>query len=96
MEEKRKNDDRITALEYGQENLDKCVTSVETKLDKILTNHLPHIQDGITDMGDKIIKEMKTSYVSKDRFSPIEKLVYGMSGVILTGVVVAILALVIK
>jgi len=96
MEEQRENDTRITALECGQKNIDKCVTGVEIKLDKILTNHLPHIQKEILNIGDKIVKEIKTSYVSKDRFSPIEKLVYGMSGVILSGVAVAILALVLR
>jgi len=94
--ERRKSDERIVKLEYGYENLDKCVSGIEIKLDKILTNHLPHIKQEITDMGDKIVTEIKDSYVSQDRFSPIEKLVYGMAGVILTGVVVAILALVIK
>lgn len=42
-----------------------------------------------------VIEELKT-YVTIDRFSPVEKIVYGFTGIILTGVVVALLALVIQ
>lgn len=41
-------------------------------------------------------KEIKTCYVSIDRFIPVEKLVYGLTGIILIAVVGAILALVIN
>jgi len=61
-----------------------------------LTGGLKHGSNKSVGHKIKIVKEIKTSYVSKDRFSPIEKLVYGMSGVILSGVAVAILALVLR
>ena len=45
---------------------------------------------------NKFRDEMKNCYVSIDRFSPIEKLVYGMVGCILVAVVGALVALVIN
>lgn len=41
-------------------------------------------------------KEVKDCYVSIDRFIPVERLVYGMTGVILLAVVGAVMALVIN
>lgn len=41
-------------------------------------------------------KEIKNCYVSIDRFTPIERLVYGMTGVILIAVIGALVALVIN
>jgi len=44
----------------------------------------------------KEIKEiLKTDYVTKDEYDPIKKLVYGLVGLILIGVVGALLSLVI-
>lgn len=43
------------------------------------------------------IKELiQEQYVTKEEFGPIKKLVYGMVGLILTGVMVGILALILK
>jgi hypothetical protein len=64
----------------------------------------------IEDCNERIKKELKDAvehklgpsescreaFVSRDRFWPIEKVVYGLVGLILTGVVGAIIALVIK
>ncbi len=41
-------------------------------------------------------KEMKDCYVSIDRFLPVEKLVYGMAGIVLVAVVGSLIALVIN
>jgi hypothetical protein len=40
-------------------------------------------------------KEVKDCYVSLDRYLPVEKLVYGMAGVVLLAVVGALVALVV-
>jgi len=96
MEDDKKIDHRITALEYGHENLNKCVVDLDTKMDKIINNHLPHIQKSIDEQGDKIVREIKDTFVSKERFSPIEKIVYGMVGLVLTAFLVGLIALIIK
>lgn len=44
----------------------------------------------------EIKSQLKTGFVSKQEFEPIKKIVYGLVGLILTSVVVAILALVIQ
>lgn len=45
---------------------------------------------------DKIIEKLDRNYVTKAEFAPVQKIVYGMVALILTGVVVALLALVIR
>ena len=45
---------------------------------------------------DEIKTEMKKCYVSKEEFNPIKRLVYGAVGVILTAVLGAIVAFVIR
>lgn len=40
--------------------------------------------------------EIRSCYVSNDRFNPVEKLVYGMTGVILLAVFGALVALVVN
>ena len=47
-------------------------------------------------MNLKELAEDLKNYVTLDRFNPVEKLVYGATGIILTGVVVALLAIVLK
>lgn len=50
----------------------------------------------MNDRFDSIEKRMCTDYVTKDRYTPVERLVYGMVGVILLAVVTAIVALVVN
>ena len=45
---------------------------------------------------DKIEHNMCANYVTKDRYAPVEKLVYGLTGIILVAVIGAIIALVIN
>jgi hypothetical protein len=42
-----------------------------------------------------IVKQLE-KYVTLDRFNPVEKIVYGFTGIVLTTVMLAILALIIK
>ena len=44
----------------------------------------------------KYINDELEHYVTLDRFTPVERIVYGGVGLILTGVIVAVLALVIR
>lgn len=50
-----------------------------------------YIQKTVTEMNDKL----DAHYVTKDQFEPVRNLVYGMVGIILTAVVVAIIKLII-
>lgn len=45
---------------------------------------------------DEINIKLDAHYVTKDEFEPIRMLVYGMAGLILTGVVIALISLVLK
>lgn len=94
--EEQKISKRITVLECKQESMDRCLTGLDDKIDKILTNHLPHIQKSIEEQGDKIVAKIEERFVSKERFKPIEKIVYGMVGLILTAFALAIIALIIR
>ena len=53
---------------------------------------LKTIYDAIQDLRE----EVKSTYVTKDEFNPVRSILYGMVGLILTAVVVAVLAQVIK
>lgn len=50
----------------------------------------------MNDRFDSIEKKMCTDYVTKDRYTPVERLVYGMVGFILIAVIGSIIALVIN
>ena len=45
---------------------------------------------------DKIMEKLDKNYVTKDEFAPVQKIVYGLVTLILTGVVLALLALVVR
>ena len=44
---------------------------------------------------DERLKAMEENYVTKDEFEPVKRVVYGMVGLLLSGMVLAIIALVI-
>ncbi len=50
----------------------------------------------IKDKLDNIENQVGSSYVTKDEFEPIKRVVYGMVALILTGVVGGLIALVVK
>jgi len=53
---------------------------------------LKTIYDAIQDLRD----EVKQTYVTKDEFTPVRMVAYGLVGTILTGVLIAILTTVVK
>lgn len=53
------------------------------------------INDFRSEMNDRFDK-IESCYVTGDRFNPVEKLVYGMTGIVLVAVVGAVIALVIN
>lgn len=50
----------------------------------------------MNDRFDGIEKRMCTDYVTKDRYTPVERLVYGMVGVILLAVIGGLISLIIN
>lgn len=70
---------------YSQRDLDKA------KADGQLLSDVASIKDKVIN----IEKKLESNYVTRDEFTPIKNLVYGLVGLILTGVVMALLGLVI-
>lgn len=58
---------------------------------EVIANEMKHISDDVRE----IKSTLKGSYVSKDEFEPIKRLVYGLVSLILTAITVAVLGLVI-
>jgi wobble nucleotide-excising tRNase len=51
-----KNEERISKLEQAHTDLRDNVMKLDDKIEKIMTNHLPHIQDGINDIKVQMAK----------------------------------------
>lgn len=66
--------------------MDKNPTSLD-----VIANEMKHISADVTE----IKTTLRGSYVSKDEFEPIKKLVYGLAGLVLTSVAVGVVGLVI-
>ena len=60
----------------------------------LLGNDIAHIKEDISEIKASF-KDIKTFYLTKDEFSPVRNIVYGMVGLILIAVVGAIVALVV-
>lgn len=58
----------------------------------LIQQDLTYIKANVDDIKDK----MENNYVTQEEFKPIRNIVYGMVTLILTGVVGALLALIIK
>lgn len=63
----------------------------ETKL-AVIANDIGYIKKDMSDIKETLTK----SYVSREEFEPIKRLVYGLVSLILVAVVVALLALIIQ
>ena len=90
--------DRLLVLEYKSETMEKRLDGLCEDVNKIMTNHLPHIQDGINDLGNKITErfdkfdeKLEKKYASKLT----EKIVYGLVTLIISAVVIALISLVV-
>lgn len=93
---------RISKLETEVAVVKSNINGLSASINLIMTNHLPHIQDGIDKLGGKIddkfnslCENMDKKYVNKEEFKPVKIVVYGLVGIILTGVVGALIGLVI-
>lgn len=63
----------------------------QSKNIEVIANDISYIRDDLTE----IKSTLRGSYVSKDEFEPIKKIVYGLVGLILVAVVGAVMGLVI-
>lgn len=58
----------------------------------VMANDVGYIKKAIDDLAQKV----DNGYVTKEQFAPIQKLVYGLVGLILVSVIVALLSLVLR
>lgn len=78
------NTERLAKLEEKTDNIDQ-------KLDKHIEASASHHRELIARFDN-----LDAKYVTKDRFTPVEKVVYGLVGTFLTAIVIALATLVIK
>lgn len=93
---------RISELETEVAVVKSNINGLSASINLIMTNHLPHIQKGVEDLGvklddkfDKLCRNMDDKYVSKEEFKPVKSVVYGMVGFILLAFLAAIVGAVI-
>lgn len=58
----------------------------------VMANDISYIKKSIDDMNSRLDRH----YVTKDEFDPIKKLVYGMVALVLSGIVTAVMTIVVK
>ncbi len=58
----------------------------------LLTKDIGFIKEGMAG----IMQKLDNTYVTKDQFEPVKKIVYGLTAIMLTSLVVAIVALVLR
>lgn len=75
---------------WGYSNMNKESTD-KVKL-AVIQKDLEYIKANVDDIKHK----MEQDYVTQEEFKPIRNIVYGMVSIVLTGVVGALLALIIK
>jgi len=63
---------------------------------KDIKKDVNEIKVDLASLPEKLMDKLDDKYVSKDLFKPIQKLVYGLVGAILLGIVGAGLALILK
>lgn len=72
-------------------NLDRDIQKLDVQI-ALLTEKIQNL----TKVLDQNISDMKANYVTKEQFSPVQKVVYGLVSTILITVIAGVLALVIK
>lgn len=77
----KENNERLGVLENKVDNLDK-------KLDVIAKES--------KDFHTELLEKMDRDMVTRAEFTPVQKIVYGMVGLILTSVALALLALIVQ
>lgn len=89
----RKNEEVIKDLDKISErdadriaSLEKILLTNTAKLD-VLVNELKELKESIKELKTQI----KTEYVTKEQYAPIQRIVYAVAGFLLTGVVGALL-----
>lgn len=58
----------------------------------VMANDVSYIKTAVKDLNDKV----DNNYVTKEQFAPVQKLVYGLVGLILVAVVGAMMALILR
>ena len=88
--------EEISALRSDQMRQYAELSSEIQKSNSSISSKFDSFQEDFDDKIKSLKAEIEEKYVSIDRYSPVEKLVYGIVGIALTAIVTGLLALVIK
>lgn len=87
----------MARLEQNVKNIEENTKRIEKALETFQDlKYVPKQIADIINSFDEFKEEVKSTYVTRVEFEPIQKLVYTMIGIVLTTVLAAILALVIN
>lgn len=92
MDERSKSiNDNIKSL---QENIISFKHELKT-MNESLTKKIEKVEDDLSVKIEKLENKIETSYVKNEKFNPIERIVYGIVGLILIAVSTGLMSLVI-
>jgi hypothetical protein len=89
LEKLDKQEDKICKLKEKNNSFDLTILDMGNKLDNIhntLSEHIKQQKDDFKTLGSKVdgvLTSIKSDFVSKTEFSPVQKIVYGAVSVIL-------------
>lgn len=87
-----KNFELLARLDERTKAIQSDILTIRLDL-KEKTLKLEEMIDSSKDEYESVIDSLEKNYVRKETFSPVQRLVYGVVGLILSGVVVALLGL---
>lgn len=87
-----KNFELLARLDERTKSIQTDILNIRVDL-KEKTTKLEALIDEGKETYESLIENLETNYVRKETFSPVQRLVYGVVGLILSGVVVALLGL---
>ena len=97
LDETKKTNGRVTNLESVVIRLDKAISLLEQSngsLYNIVSQQHNQYEKWVSQQ-ERLKELQKDSFINKDQFEPVKLIVYGLAGLILTGVIGAIMLIVI-
>lgn len=87
-----KNFELLARLDERTKSIQTDILNIRVDL-KEKTTKLEALIDEGKESYESLIENLESNYVRKETFSPVQRLVYGVVGLILSGVIVALLGL---
>lgn len=90
-------DKKVSLIEQEQTIFSDDMKDIKVSQDEIkdkMNAHQLDIKDVIFKVKEDIIEHVKETYTSKEKFSPVEMIVYGLVSTILTAVVATLLTVI--